>query len=87
MVKEKSFKTFLRIKIESNNPQEFLRSYVIPVFAEIRIQNESFQRFKNVSITTEVNFQIIKKFNHSDIVSNSLDHDPNRNWSVFMLDQ
>ena len=59
---EKSLKTFLRIEFESDHPQEILRSYLIPALAEIRIfiKYSNYQRLKNFTIQTEVDFQIQK---------------------------
>ena len=59
---EKSLKTFLRIESESDHPQEILRSYLIPAFVEIRIfiEYSNYQRLKNFTIQTEVDFQIRK---------------------------
>ena len=54
-------KTFLRIEFESDRPQEILRSYLIPDFVEIHIiYTGIYQRFKNFTIQTEVDFQIKK---------------------------
>ena len=49
---------FIRIQIESDNPEKFLRPFNQSMPTEIAIAYEGYKRFKNVTIQTEVSFQL-----------------------------
>lgn len=49
---------FIRIQIESDNPEKFLRPFNQSMPTEIAIAYEGYKRFKNVTIRTEVSFQL-----------------------------
>ena len=49
---------FIRIQIESDNPEKILRPFNQSMPTEIAIAYEGYKRFKNVTIRTEVSFQL-----------------------------
>jgi len=55
----KSNQPFIRIQIESENQQKFLRPFNQSIPTEIVIGYEGFKAFKNVTIRTQVGPQII----------------------------
>ena len=49
---------FIRIQIESDNPEKILRPFNQSMPTGIDIAYEGYKRFKNVTIRTEVSFQL-----------------------------
>ena len=57
----KSNKPYIRIQLESDNPVKNLRPFNQSMPTKIEIGYEGYKRFKNVTIQTEVSYQINPK--------------------------
>ena len=54
----KSNQPYIRIQLESDNPVKILRPFNQSMPTKIEIGYEGYKRFKNVTIRTEVSFQL-----------------------------
>ena len=61
---QKSDQSFLRIDLSDKDGvnQKFLRPYVQPMPAKILIRNDGYKKFKNITVHTQVGFQIASEF-------------------------
>ena len=61
---QKSDQSFLRIEFsdEDGVNQKFLRPYNLSMPAKIVIRNDGYKKFKNITVHTQVGFQIASKF-------------------------
>ena len=61
---QKSDQSFLRIELSDKDGvnQKFLRPYDQPMPAKILIRNDGYKKFKNITVHTQVGFQIASEF-------------------------
>ena len=61
---QKSDQSFLRIEFsdEDGVNQKFLRPYNTSMPAKILIRNDGYKKFKNITVHTQVGFQIASEF-------------------------
>ena len=61
---QKSDQSFLRIELsdEDGVNQKFLRPYNASVPAKIVIRNDGYKKFQNITVHTQVGFQIASEF-------------------------
>ena len=64
MTFRKSDQPFLRIDLSDKDGvnQKFLRPYNAPMPAKIVIRNDGYKKFKNITVHTQVGFQIASEF-------------------------
>ena len=61
---QKSDQSFLRIELSDKDGvnQKILRPYNAPMQAKIVIRNDGYKKFQNITVHTQVGFQIASEF-------------------------
>ena len=61
---QKSDQSFLRIELSDKDGvnQKFLRPYNLSMPAKIVIRNDGYKKFQNITVHTQVGFQITSEF-------------------------